>query len=96
MIVLNTESFVVLGEDSITPKKAIKGIVKFSTPNKGEVMGWVTFVDENGHEVANGLITNYSQDYFVGEKVDILTTLTNEFVAILENLNPSITFDIVY
>jgi hypothetical protein len=96
MIVINTESFIVLGEDSMTPKKAIKGIVKFQTPTKGEVMGWVTLLDSTDSEVANALITNYSQDYFVGEKVNILETLTNEFVAILENLNPSITFEVIY
>lgn len=90
MIVINKASYVILGEDTITPKKVIKGIVKFSTPGIGKVTGWVQFLDENNSEVVNGLITEYNQDYFTGEKVDILTTLSEDFLVVLSTLNPDL------
>lgn len=94
MILLNKASYVILDEDTITPKKVIKGIVKFNTPEIGKVIGWIQFLDENDSEVVNGLITEYLQTYFTGEKVDILNTLSTEFKNSLSILNPTIQFTI--
>jgi len=55
MIVINNLAFIILGDDSATPKKVKQGVIKFQTPTKGKVSSWVTFEDENGNEVANGL-----------------------------------------
>ena len=96
MIIISTKSFVVLAEDSMTPKKVSKGIVKFTTPAKGKVSGWVTFTDETNEEICNGLITEYEQSYFTGEKVDILTTLSEDFLVILSELNPTLTITIEF
>lgn len=96
MIIISQKSFVVLGEDSMTPKKVSKGIVKFTTPAMGKVSGWVTFTDETNEEICNGLITEYEQSYFTGEKVDMLNTLSEEFKAILASLNPTLTFTIEF
>lgn len=95
MIIISEKSFVLLGEDQMTGKKVKQGVVKYSTPSIGKVTGWVTFEDETGSEVTNGLITEYEQSYFVGEKVDILLTLHADFKAVLETLNPELTFTIV-
>ena len=84
-----------LGEDQMTGKKVKQGVVKYSTPSIGKVTGWVTFEDETGSEVTNGLVTEYEQWYFVGEKVDILLTLHADFKTVLETLNPELTFTIV-
>jgi hypothetical protein len=94
MIIISPKSFVALSEDSMTPKKVTKGIVKFITPAMGKVSGWVTFTDETDMEICNGLITEYEQSYFTGEKVDILTTLSEEFLVILSGLNPSLTITV--
>lgn len=94
MIIISEKSFVTLSEDLQTPKKVTKGIVKFTTPAMGKVSGWVTFTDETDMEICNGLVTEYEQSYFTGEKVDILTTLSDEFLLILSGLNPSLTFTI--
>jgi hypothetical protein len=94
MIIISEQSFVILGEDLQTPKKVKQGVVKFTTPLIGKVSGWVTFEDELGAEITNGLVTEYDQSYFTGEKVDILLTLHTEFKAALETLNPSLTFTI--
>jgi len=94
MIIISPKSFVVLSEDNMTPKKVTKGIVKFTTPAMGKVLGWVTFTDETDMEICNGLITEYEQSYFTGEKVDILTTLSEEFLVILSGLNPSLTITV--
>ena len=94
MILLNKASYVILGEDTITPKKVIKGVVKFNTPEIGKVIGWIQFLDENNSEVVNGLITEYLQTYFTGEKVDILTTLSQDFKVVLSTLNPNLTITV--
>lgn len=94
MIIISSKSFVALSEDSMTPKKVTKGIVKFTTPTMGKVSGWVTFTDETDMEICNGLITEYEQSYFTGEKIDILATLSEEFLVILSGLNPSLTITV--
>lgn len=94
MIIIDKSAFVLLGEDQMTGKKVKQGVVKFSTPSIGKISGWVTFEDIDGNEVTNGLITEYNQDYFVGEKVDILATLSEEFLVTLSTLNPDLTFTI--
>jgi hypothetical protein len=94
MIIISPKSFVALSEDSMTPKKVTKGIVKFTTPTMGKVSGWVTFTDETDMEICNGLITEYEQSYFTGEKIDILATLSEEFLVILSGLNPSLTITV--
>lgn len=94
MIVINEKAFVLLGEDQMTGKKVKQGVVKYSTPSIGKVTGWVTFEDETGSEVTNGLVTEYNQDYFTGEKLDILLTLHTDFKSVLETLNPDLTFTI--
>ena len=96
MIIISQKSFVVLGEDSISPNKVSKGIVKFTTPAQGKVSAWITFTDETEEEICNGLITKYEQSYFTGEKVNILTTLSNEFLLILKDLNPSLTITVEF
>ena len=94
MIIISEQSFVILGEDLQTPKKVKQGVVKFTTPSIGKVTGWVTFEDESGTEVINGLVTEYEQSYFTGEKVDILVTLSEEFLVILSSLNPTLTITV--
>ena len=94
MIIISEQSFVILGEDLQTPKKVKQGVVKFTTPSIGKVTGWVTFEDESGAEVTNGLITEYEQSYFTGEKVDILTTLSEDFLILLSTLNPNLTITV--
>jgi hypothetical protein len=94
MIIISEKSFVLLGEDQMTGKKVKQGIVKFTTPSIGKVTGWVTFEDESGVEVTNGLVTEYEQSYFTGEKVDILTTLSEEFLIVLSGLNPTLTITV--
>lgn len=94
MIIINKSSHVYLSKNIITPEKVIKGIVKFSTPEIGKVTGWVTFLDENNSEVTNGLVTEYLQSYFTGEKVDILTALSEDFLVVLSTLNPDLTITV--
>jgi hypothetical protein len=94
MIIISEQSFVILGEDLQTPKKVKQGVVKFTTPSIGKVTGWVTFEDALGTEIINGLITEYEQSYFTGEKVDILLTLSEEFLITLSTLNPSLTITV--
>lgn len=92
MILLQTPSFVVLGTDEQTPKKVKQGIVKYQTPTKGKVTSWITFEDENGNEVANGLHKEHLQDDFLSK--DILATLHANYKSELEVLNPSLTITI--
>jgi len=94
MIIISEQSFVTLSEDLQTPKKVKQGVVKFTTPSIGKVTGWVTFEDASGAEVTNGLVTEYEQSYFTGEKVDILTTLSEEFLIVLSGLNPTLTITV--
>jgi hypothetical protein len=94
MIVINNSAFIILGDDSATPKRVKECVVKYSTPNKGKLNAWLTLNDVDGNEVCNGLITEYEQSYFVGGKIDILATLHNEFKSTLETLNQSLTFTI--
>jgi hypothetical protein len=94
MITVNQPSFLVLGENEQTPKKVKQGVIKFQTPIKGKITSWITFEDETGNEVTNVFITEYNNDYFVGEKLDILLTLHTNFKTILEELNPNLTFTI--
>ena len=94
MIIISEQSFVILSEDLQTPKKVKQGVVKYSTPSIGKVTGWVTFEDASGAEVVNGLVTEYEQSYFTGEKVDILTTLSEEFLVTLSTLNPTLTITV--
>ncbi len=92
MIVINNLAFIILGNDSATPNKVKQGVIKFQTPTKGKVSSWVTFEDENGNEVANGLHKEHLQDDFIGK--DILATLHSNYKSELEVLNPSLTITI--
>ncbi len=92
MIVINNSAFITLGVDSATPKKVKQGVIKFQTPSKGKLLSWVTFEDENGNEVTNGLNREHLQDGFIGK--DILATLHTDYKSELEVLNPSLTFTI--
>lgn len=92
MIIINNSAFIILGNDSATPKKVKQGVAKFQTPSKGKVLSWVTFEDKNGNEVANGLHKEHLQDDFIGK--DILATLHINYKLELETLNPSLTFTI--
>lgn len=89
MLVINITSFVALSESEQTPKKIKQGVVKFQTPKKGVITSWITFEDENGNEVVNGLHKDYLQDDFSGK--DILATLHTSYKSELEILNPSLT-----
>lgn len=88
MITLQTPSYLLLDSETQTPKKVKQGIVKFQTPTKGKVTSWVTFEDENGNEVINGLHKEHLQDDFIGK--DILSTLHLSYKSELEVLNPSL------
>lgn len=92
MIIINNSAFIILGNDSATPKKVKQGVVKFQTPTKGKVTSWVIFEDENGNEVINGLHKEHLQDDFIGK--DILATLHLSYKSELEVLNPSLTITI--
>lgn len=92
MILLETPSYLLLDSETQTPKKVKQGIVKFQTPTKGKVTSWVTFEDENGNEVVNGLQQEHLQDDFIGK--DILATLHTDYKLELEVLNPSLTITI--
>lgn len=88
MIIFNNLSFIALGANEQTHKKAKQCVVKFQTPTKGKVTSWVTFEDENGNEVINGLYKEYLQADFAGK--DILATLHISYKSELEVLNPSL------
>jgi len=92
MITLQTPSFVALGADEQTPKKVKQGVIKFQTPSKGKILSWVTFEDENGNEVVNGLHKEHLQDDFIGQ--DILSKLHSDYKSELEISNPSLTITI--
>lgn len=92
MIILQTPSFVALGADEQTQKKVKQGVVKYQTPNKGKVTSWITFEDENGNEITNGLHKEHLQNDFLGK--DILATLHANYKSELEVLNPSLTITI--
>jgi hypothetical protein len=94
MIAINNLAFIQLSEDSATPKKVKDCLVKFSTPQKGKLTAWLTFNDVNGNEICNGLVNEYEQSYFIDDKIDILSTLHNEFISELKALNPTLTFTI--
>ena len=88
MIVFNINSFLALDTNEQTTRKVKQGVVKFQTPSKGKISSWVTFEDENGNEVTNGLHREYLQDDFIGK--DILATLHTDYKSELETLNPSL------
>ena len=92
MIVLENPTFVLLGEEQMTSKKVKQGVVKFQTPSKSKLTSWVTFEDENGNEITNGLHREHLQDDFIGK--DILATLHSDYKSELEVLNPSLTITI--
>lgn len=92
MITFNQISFIALGANEQTPKKVKQGVVKYQTPSKGKVTSWITFEDESGNEVINGLHKEHLQDDFIGK--DILSTLHISYKAELEVLNPSLTITI--
>lgn len=92
MITLQIPSFVALGADEQTHKKVKQGVIKFQTPEKGKLLSWATFEDENGNEVTNGLHKEHLQDDFIGK--DILATLHSDYKDELEVLNPSLTITI--
>lgn len=92
MLIINTLSFVALSESEQTTKKAKQGVIKFQTPAKGKITSWVTFEDENGNEITNGLHREHLQDGFIGK--DILSTLHTLYKSDLEILNPSLTITI--
>lgn len=105
MIVLQTPSFVALGADEQTTKKAARLIVLYHTPDKGKVTAWARVerqtnageLDGEGNpatpvytELTNALHKEYTQDEFVGK--DILATIQADFLATLQTLNPTINF----
>lgn len=92
MIVFNQISFIALGANEQTHKKAKQAIVKFQTPCKGKISSWVTFEDENGIGVVNGLHKEYLQADFISK--DILATLHTSYKLELEILNPLLTITI--
>lgn len=92
MLILNMLSFVSLSESEQTHKKVKQGVVKYQTPSKGKVTSWITFEDENGNEVVNGLHKEHLQNDFLGK--DILATLHANYKSELEVLNPSLTITI--
>lgn len=92
MIVINILTYLALGANEQTPKKVKQGVVKYQTPSKGKLNSWITFEDENGNEVTNGLHKEHLQDDFTGK--DILAKLHSDYKSELEVLNPSLTITI--
>ena len=95
MIKLNTPSFIFTSENTQTSTKVSELVVNYtnylgtkeidgvSTP-QGYIQSFVY------NETMNSILTNTQENIlFTG---DILNELTNQYIAILQALNPSITF----
>jgi hypothetical protein len=95
MITINngTPCFLVTGEDTMTSNKTALLIVNYNTflsTKEGLPQGYIQSFLYN--ETMNSIMSNIQEDTaakFVGK--DILKVLTNDYVATLKALNPSVT-----